>query len=224
MELKYIGHSAIALDINGDTILIDPFIKGNPVANYNWRFQNITDILVTHGHGDHLGDAIEISKEKNATITATFELANYCENNGARVNAINLGSKITYPWGNVWFTPSKHSSSTPDGKYAGEAAGIVISTKNTKIYHAGDTAITAEMNTIREIFKPDLALLPIGGQYTMGVEEATIAAQMLGVKSVIPIHYNTFPQISANVEAFKYMLESKGIDVITLLPNEKIEL
>ena len=224
MELEYIGHSACALNIGTSTVLIDPFISANPNANYDWRLQNITDILVTHGHGDHLGDAVEISKAKNAKITAIFELANYCSRKGANADGINFGGKIHFSWGDAWFVPARHTSSTPDGAYAGEASGIVLSVGGKKIYHAGDTSLTSEMKLIKEVYKPEIALLPIGGFYTMGVDEAVIASQILGVKKVIPIHYNTFPPIQADVKQFKYKLETEGIEAIILQAGEKISL
>ena len=224
MKLEYIGHSAIAFEALGRTVLIDPFISQNPLANFDWRNYNIKNILVTHGHGDHLGDAIEIAKTKYATITAVFELANYCATQGVSVNPINLGGKITFEWGDAWFVPACHSSSTPDEKYAGEAAGIVLDVDGVRIYHAGDTSLTSEMNLIREVYKPQVALLPIGGHYTMGVDEAAIASKMLGVEKVIPIHYNTFSAINADVNKFKYKLETYGIEALVLKPGEVVEL
>lgn len=224
MELEYIAHSAFAFNIDGRSILIDPFISGNPLANYDWRNHNIKDILLTHGHGDHLGDAIEIAKTKYAKITAIFELVGYCAKYGVSTDGVNFGGKISYDWGDVWFVPAKHSSSTPDGVYAGEPAGIILNINGLKIYHAGDTALSAEMNLIREVYKPEVALLPIGGHYTMGVDEAVIAAQILGVKKVVPMHYNTFPAITVDVKAFQYKLETLGIEPLVLKPGEKINL
>jgi len=224
MEIEYIGHSACALSADGGVILVDPFISGNPSADYDWKNRNVKSIFLTHGHSDHLGDAIEISKTKNARITAVFELANYCAKNGALANGVNIGGKISFPWGDAWFVPARHSSSTPDGVYAGEAAGIVFSIGGVKFYHAGDTSLTQEMRLIKEVYKPKAAMLPIGGYFTMGVDEAVIAAQLLGVEKVIPIHYNTFPPIKADVEKFKYKLETVGIEVVIMKPGEKIEL
>lgn len=222
--LEYIGHSAFFIKTENAKILIDPFITGNPNANFDINNHKITDILLTHAHADHLGDAIPISRSQQAQITATFELANYCAKQGASVNPVNLGGKIKFEWGDAWFVPAKHSSSTPDGEYAGEAAGIILNINGLKIYHAGDTALTAEMNLIREVYKPQIALLPIGGHFTMGIEEAAIASKILGVEKVIPMHYNTFPAINADVNAFKYKVETYGIEPIILKPGEKIEL
>lgn len=224
MRLEYIAHSAFAIDVNGRTILIDPFISRNPLANYDWKNRNIKDIFVTHGHSDHLGDAIEIAKTKHATITAMFELANYCGQKGVSVNNVGLGGKISFEWGDAWLVPASHSSCTPEGDYAGLAAGIILNINGVKIYHAGDTALSAEMKLIKEVYKPQIALLPIGGYFTMGVEEAVIAAQILGVSKVIPMHYNTFPMIKADVKAFEYKLETLGLEPVILKPGENIEL
>ncbi len=224
MNIEYIAHSAFALNVDGRSILIDPFISSNPLADYDWHNHNIRDILLTHAHGDHLGDAIEISITKHALITAVFELANYCSEKGAKSKGVNLGGRIQFDWGDVWYVPAFHSSSTPDGKYGGVAAGLVIRVGDVKIYHAGDTSLSNEMKLIKEIYKPDIALLPIGGCFTMGIEEAVIASQMLGVKQVIPMHYNTFPAINADVNLFKYKLETLGIEAVILKPGEKLEI
>ena len=216
MNIKYLGHSAFEIQTNTGNILIDPFISQNP----QYIPQNITDIFVTHGHRDHLGSAIQISQEHNATITAIFELANYCSQQGAITNGISMGGKIKFPWGWAVFTPAFHSSSTPDGQYAGSPTGIVFEIDGLRFFHAGDTALNTEMKTIKELYAPQLAMLPIGGHYTMDTEHAVIAAEWLGVDIVIPMHYNTFPAINADANLFKETLHTNGINTLILGKNE----
>lgn len=225
--LKYIGHSAFYIKAGKEGqygILIDPFISQNPVAKFDTKTEKITDILVTHGHADHLGDAIPISRATQATVTTVFELANYCAENGAFVNGINLGGKINFEWGSARFLPAFHSSSTPDGRYAGMPASILIDVYGTKIYHAGDTCLNQEMKTVGEIYKPDIALLPVGSHYTMDIEEAVIAAKRLGAEKIIPMHYNTFDAINVDIEKFKTEIEKIGKQAIILKPGESIEI
>lgn len=218
MDLKYIGHSAFEMRLKDRSILVDPDIQSN--ENYNWKELNITDIFLTHAHSDHLGQAIEIAKEKDATITAVVELANYCECMGCKVRKINFGGWINYEWGRVVFVPAFHTSSLPDGKYAGHAAGIVFDVENVRIYHAGDTALTNEMKNIKELYRPNIALLPIGGTYTMDVEHAAIAADWVGAQTVIPMHYGTFPEIQADLQKFAALLQINNTSCVFLDPNK----
>lgn len=221
-SLTYIGHSAFYIKKDNYGILIDPFISQNPKAIFD-NNATVTDIFVTHGHADHLGDAIPISIKTKATITAIFELANYCAQHGASVNPMNFGGKLTYPWGSARFLPAFHSSSTPDGQYAGMPASILFEIDGTKIYHAGDTCLNSEMKIIGELYKPDIALLPIGSQYTMDTNDAIIAAKWLGAKKVIPMHYNTFAAISVNTQAFQELSQKENIETIILNPSESVE-
>ena len=218
MDLRYIGHSAFELKLANNSILIDPFVQVNP--EYNWREANITDIFVTHAHGDHLGQAIEIAKEKDATITAVFELANYLREHGCKVRPVGFGSWINYEWGRVVFVPAFHSSSLPDGRYAGEPAGIIFDVENVRIYHAGDTALTSEMKTIKELYRPNIAMLPIGGNYTMDVEHAVVASEWIGAQTIIPMHYGTFPEIQADVEKFGQLLELNNSRCVVMNPKD----
>ena len=191
MNIKYLGHSCFELEANGKKILIDPFLA----MAQGYVPQGINDIFVTHGHSDHLGSAIEIARNNNATIIAVFELANYCFQKGANAMGINLGGWINYDWGCVIAVPAFHSSSTPEGYYAGCPCGYIFEIDGKRIYHAGDTCLNSEMKVIGEVYTPDIAMLPVGGHYTMDIEKAVIAAQWLGVKQVIPMHYNTFDAI-----------------------------
>lgn len=204
VDLKYIGHSAFEIKKDDKSVLIDPFVSVN--EKYDWKESPIVDILLTHAHGDHLGQAIEIAKEKDATITAVFELANYCKEQGAKVKPVGLGSWLNYSWGRAVYLPAFHSSSLPDGSYGGCPASILLDVDGVRIYHAGDTCLTSEMKTIRELYAPQIALLPIGGNYTMDVEHAAMAAKWLGVRTVIPMHYGTFPEIQADLEKFAKLI------------------
>ncbi len=222
MEIFYIGHSAIKISHAGCSILIDPFITGNPTAAK--VDLSVDDILVTHAHSDHLGDSIEISKKAKIPITAVFELANYCCAKGAVAQGINLGGKINFKWGHAVWLPASHSSGTPDGQYGGVPSSILIEMGGIKVYHAGDTGLHYDLKIVGEFYKPDIALLPIGGVYTMGVDEAAQAAKWLGSKKIIPIHYNTFPAIKADANEFKQKIEAIGLECIILKPGEFLNI
>lgn len=217
MDIRYLGHSAFEFSHNDKQVLIDPFFTND---NYNWRERNITDILLTHAHHDHLGQAIEIAKEKNATITAVVELANYCREQGCNVNPVNLGGRLTCDWGNAIFLPAFHSSSLPDGRYAGHAAAILLDIDNVRTYHAGDTCLHEGMKTVKELYRPQIAMLPIGGTFTMDAEHAAIAAQWIGAQRVIPMHFNTFPEIQADLERFAMLLQNNNTMLFALDPNK----
>jgi len=188
-----------------DVILIDPFLNNNP--DYDWRNVNVADIFVTHGHSDHLGSAIDISTHKRAQITAVFELANYCFSKGAKTRRVGLGSWLNYDWGRAIFLPAFHSSSNNEGQYTGCPASILFDIGGVRIFHAGDTCLSYEMKMIKEAYKPDVALLPIGGTFTMDIEAAVTAAKWLGANIVIPMHYNTFEQINADPIEFQILIE-----------------
>ena len=206
MKLTYLGHSAFEIITNGYKILIDPFLT--KFSDYNSL--NVNDIFVTHAHSDHLGSAIEIAKSTGAKITGIYELANYCSKFGVRTNGIGLGSKITYKWGKVSAVPAMHSSSFIDGTYGGCPCGYVFEIEGKVFYHAGDTSLSSEMKAIGEYYEPDMAMLPIGGTFTMDIEAAVKAAEWLGVSAVIPMHYNTFDKINVNIEDFERQIRQHG--------------
>lgn len=220
--IQFIGHSAFKISYGSYSILVDPFITGNPTASK--VDINVNDILVTHAHGDHLGDSIEIANKTGANITAIFELANYCSKKGAKAQGINLGGKVLFSWGYAVWLPASHSSSTPDGQYGGEPASILINIGGVSIYHAGDTGLHYDMKMIGEYYKPDISLLPIGGFYTMGIDEAVQAAKLLGSKKIIPMHYNTFPAIKADADEFKQKAELAGLECIVLKPGDTSQM
>ncbi len=207
MNIKYLGHSAFEIETsNGKKILIDPFLVAVP----NYKPQNISDIFVTHAHGDHLGSAIEIAKSNGATITAVFELANYAAKHGAKTIDMGLGAWREYDWGRVILVPAFHSSSLADGSYGGCPCGFVFEIDGQIIYHAGDTCLNSEMKMIGELYQPDIAMLPIGGKYTMDIEHAVKASEWLGVSEVIPMHYNTFDAIRVDISEFERQIREVG--------------
>ena len=193
-------------------------VKQNP--KYDWKKEPVRDILLTHAHGDHLGQAIEIAKDLDIEITAVPELAAYCKEQGAKAKSISLGCWLQYSWGRAIFLPAFHSSSLPDGRYGGCPASIFLDIAGARIYHAGDTCLSGEMKTIKELYAPQIAMLPIGGNYTMDVEHAAIAAKWLGVKTVIPMHYGTFPEIEADVERFIKLVNLNNTSVGVLDPEK----
>ena len=206
MKITYLGHSCFEIVVSKSKILIDPFLVMSP----DYDFSGVTDIFVTHGHSDHLGSAIEISKKTGAKITAIFELANYCTSKGANSCGINLGGWVRYEWGKAIAVPAFHSSSTPEGLYAGCPCGFVFAIEGRSIYHAGDTCLNSEMKTIGELYEPAIAMLPIGGQYTMDVEQAVLASQWLDTSAIIPMHYNTFDAIKVDTKDFERQIRNLG--------------
>lgn len=223
-KLTYLGHSAFFIERDWDGILIDPYITGNPNANFDYKEKRISHIFVTHAHLDHLGDAIAISKHTGAPIVAVVELAAYCMEKGAKAIGINVGANLNFDWGNVKVVNAIHSSSNPDLPYGGPAVGFIFDIDGTTIYHAGDTALMSEFSLIGQLYNPYYALLPIGGFYTMGVEEAAVAAKMLYSMEIIPMHYNTFSNIKANVQEFCDLIEAQGQKCLPLKANEYVEL
>lgn len=206
MQIRYLGHSAFEIITADKKILIDPFL----IMSRNYDISGVTNIFITHGHGDHLGSAIEISKQTGAEITAIFELANYCASKGALANGINFGGWMDYGWGRVIVVPAFHSSSTPEGVYAGEPCGYIFEIDGKRVYHSGDTCLNSEMKVIGELYSPQISLLPIGGHYTMDIEQATIASQWLNSGIIIPMHYNTFDAIKVDLSLFETKIKNIG--------------
>ncbi len=217
-DLTYLGHSAFEIKTAKQAILIDPFLQAS--RNYDYRDSDITDIFLTHGHGDHLGSAIDISINKRATITAVFELANFCAQKGTRTRGVNFGGWLDYEWGRAIFVPAVHSSSSSDGMYLGEPAGIILDINGVKLYHAGDTSLFSDMKIIKELYNPDIAMLPVGGTYTMDMEHAAIAAEWLNAKVTIPIHYNTFEPISVDINRFEMRMQTLNLNCQIMNPDE----
>lgn len=220
MRISYLGHACFELSDGTHTLLVDPFLTGNGLAAKSAGQVDPNFIFVTHAHGDHIGDTVEIAKRTGAVVYAVVELADgLLAASGINTAKGNIGGKQAAPFGSVKYLPAIHGSGLPGGL----ACGYLLEIGGKKIYHAGDTALTADFALLREE-KIDVALLPIGDFFTMGPEDAARAAEMIGAKLTIPMHYDTFPVIRQDPEHFKALAGARGCDVAVMQPGETLEL
>jgi L-ascorbate metabolism protein UlaG (beta-lactamase superfamily) len=210
MKITYHGHSFVQIENDKFSIVIDPFISGNPVVKTPVDKVKCDYIILTHGHGDHISDAVEIAQKNDATVIAMFEIANFAAKNNLKNHPLSIGGGFNFPFGRVKLTIAHHSSSFPDGSYAGDPAGVLLYIDGKTIYHAGDTGLFYDMKLIGEMNNIDYAFLPIGDNFTMGIDDAVKAAEFVNAKITVPIHYNTFDIVRANPEDFKKKVDSIG--------------
>jgi L-ascorbate metabolism protein UlaG (beta-lactamase superfamily) len=220
MDIRFLGHACFTLSDGDTTVLIDPFLTGNPKAATTADEVAATTIIVTHGHGDHVGDTVAIAKRTGAPLVAITELAGELKGEGIEVVDINLGGTATFDWGWAKLVPAWHTSTTPNGT-VNTPAGVLISFKDTIVYHLGDTCLFSDLQLVGKRHPIDVALMCIGGHYTMDRFDAVDAVELVGAKTVIPCHYNTFPLVEADAHAFKSDVESAtGSTVVVLEPGE----
>ncbi len=227
VKVKWFGHSAFLISSGETRILIDPFIDGNPLAPVKANELSAEYILVTHGHGDHLGDTVSIAKRSGSVVVAPNELGHYLEGKGLKTHRMHIGGSAKFDFGQIKLTQAFHGSAVIENGniiYTGMPCGFVVSIAGKNIYHAGDTGLFGDMALIGQRTPLDLALLPIGDNFTMGPEDAAFAANLLKPRIVVPMHYGTWPVLSGSPEVFQRMVKNPDIEVIILRPGGGIDL
>lgn len=229
MKVVFQGHACFTIEYDQFRLIIDPFLTGNPVAVAKPADIHVDYILLTHAHNDHFGDTIELAKRNKAKVICSHEAATYLGWQGIEAHGMSIGGSFTFDFGKVQMTPAFHGNSYIDEQkqqiiYMGMPAGLVIQLGKHCIYHAGDTSLYSDMQLLKRKYDIDLALLPIGDNFTMGPEDAVQAAEWVGAKHVVPIHYNTFPPIQQDGQRFIEQLANKGIKGKILQAGEGIEL
>jgi L-ascorbate metabolism protein UlaG (beta-lactamase superfamily) len=220
MDIRFLGHAAFALEHDGTTVLVDPFLTGNPKAAASADEVAADAILLTHGHGDHFGDTIDIAKRTSAPVVAITEIAGEIGEEGIETIDTNLGGTAEFDWGSVRLVPALHTSTTPKGTVS-VPAGLVIEIGGKRIYHLGDTALFSDLALPKRRGHLDVALMCIGGHYTMDRWDAVVAAEFVGADQIIPCHYDTFPPVETDAAAFKSDVQNAGFaEVVILQPGE----
>ncbi len=220
VKLTFLGHACFLIDDGTYKLIVDPFLDGNPAAAVRPEDVKADYVFVTHGHGDHLGDAVSIAKRNNAVICTTVDLGDSAlADCGAKVETGNMGGSLRYPFGRVKFFQAIHGSGAPGTL----SCGFIFDIGGKRIYHAGDTALMMDMQLLKDE-KLDAALLPIGDVYTMDPHDALRAAEMICAGLTVPMHYNTFPHICQDADAFVKSLGEKGLKGAVLKPGESLEL
>ena len=225
VTMTWLSHACISIQADETILLVDPFISGNPLAPVSADQIQADYIFVSHGHGDHVGDTVEIAQRTGATVVSNFEIHNWLVSQGVRnVHPQHIGGGFNYPWGRVKLTIAHHGSALPDGSYGGNPSGFIFYVQGKKIYHACDTGLFYDMKLIGEE-GIDLAVLPIGDNFTMGPEDSLRAVQLIAPQMVVPIHYDTFDVIKQDPLRWKEDVERvTSAKVIIMKPGDSLDL
>ena len=228
MKITYLSHSCVHVETAGHNLLFDPYLTGNKLAPISASEVKCDFILLTHGHDDHVGDAPAIARRTGATIIGNYEIATYFSTQGLKTHGMYHGGGWNFPFGRVKMVLAHHGSGFPgpDGRlfYLGSPAGYVLTLEGRNIYHAGDTCIFLEMELIGRMHPLDLAFVPIGDNFTMGIDEAVEALKLLRPKRAVPIHFNTFEEIQVDPREFATKARAAGVEVTVLGPGESMTL
>src|SRR5436190_4081434 len=226
MKFTYYGHACFAVQASGKTLLFDPFIAPNPLAKkIDVRKVAADFILVSHGHGDHVADVIEIANRTGAKVIAPFEVGSWFEKKGVKnVQSMNHGGAAKMDFGRVKLTSAIHSSSMPDGSYGGNPAGFVVESAEGNFYYSGDTALTLDMKLVGESTQLNFAVFPIGDFFTMGIDDAVRAAEFVGVKKFVGVHYDTFPSITLDHDGAKRVAQAADMELLLPAIGETVDI
>ena len=224
VTVLYHGHSTFEVHRGNHRLIVDPFLDQNPLSDIKPAAVKAEHILLSHAHFDHVADVESIARQNKATIYCNFEMSQYYAGKGFNAVGLNTGGTCQTPFGRLSLTVAFHTSTFPDGTAGGVASGMVIEIAGKKIYYSGDTALFSDMALIGRLWKPDMAILCMGDHFTMGPGHAVLAAEMIGAPLVMPVHYNTFPPIAQNPEAFADDIRLKGLTPVVLKAGESCSL